>query len=265
MARLPGVRRLFRLPAAERDVSAAVDDELAFHVDMLTEQLIADGRSPEEARREAMLRFGDLGQVRQRCYDISSDREAAVRRTEFWTTLWQDLKYATRSLRRAPGFSFVILITLALGIGATTAMFSVVRGVLLRPLPFPEADRLVRLWPENPAANAGRGNVSTLEVEDWSRELTQFTAVGGFSTGEAVFGDAPEPLYVPTSHVTKGFFPALRTPAALGRTFSLEEHVAGPTAPLSSATGSGRINWAAIPQRWDARSGSTGRHTPSSA
>src|SRR3954452_7160178 len=174
MPHLPGVRRLFRLPSAERDVSAAVDDELSFHVDMLTDQLIADGRSPEEARLEAMRRFGDLGLVRQRCYDISTDREATVRRTEFWTTFRNDLTYAVRALRRTPGFSTVILLTLALGIGATTAMFSVVRGVLLRPLPYPNAEQLVRLWPANRGAKVDEGRISNLEMEDWARDLTAF-------------------------------------------------------------------------------------------
>jgi len=165
--RLSGVRRLFRLPRAERDVAAAVDDELRFHLQMLTEQLIGSGHAPEEARREAMRRFGDVDRVRRSCYDISTEHEASMRRTEQWTTLWQDVKYAARSLRRAPGFSLVILVTLALGIGATTAMFSVVRGVLLRPLPFPDANRVVQLWPENKGDNSGHGSVSSLELEDW--------------------------------------------------------------------------------------------------
>jgi predicted permease len=229
MPRLQGVRRLFRLPRAERDVAAAIDDELAFHIDMLTEQLVAAGRTPEEARREAMRRFGDLHDVRQRCYDISTTREASVRRTELWSTLWQDLSYAARSLRRAPGFSLVVLITAALGIGATTAMFSVVRGVLLRPLPFPNAEQVVRLWPANRGANVDRGYVSAIELEDWTRELTGFSAIGGFrmhATG-TVFGDGPEPAYVPMTHVSAGFFPALGTPAALGRTLVAGEHVVG--------------------------------------
>jgi predicted permease len=227
MARLAGVRRLFRLPRAERDVAAAVDDELGFHLQMLTEQLVASGFSPEEARREAMRRFGDLDRVRQRCYDISTDHEAAVRRSELFSTLWQDLTYATRSLRRAPGFALVVLVTLALGIGATTAMFSVVRGVLLRPLPFPDADRIVRMWPTNRGDNSGKGTVSSLEVEDWSRELTRFSAVGGYHGGEVVYGDAPEPTYVRSAHVSPGFFPALGTRPVLGRVFRPEEQIHG--------------------------------------
>ena len=209
-------------------MAGAVDDELTFHVEMLTERLLASGLSPDDARREAHRQFGDLEQIRQRCYDISSTREASVRRAEFWTTLWQDLKYAWRGLSRAPGFTSVVLVTLALGIGATTAMFSVVRGVLLRPLPFTEAERLVRLTPENRAAQGSTaGRVSSLEIEDWSRELTLFTAVAGFRAGEMVYGDAPEPLYVPVAHVSAGFFTALGTPAALGHVFRAEEHVAG--------------------------------------
>jgi predicted permease len=227
MARLAGVRRLFRLPRAERDVATAVDDELAFHLQMSIEQLIASGQTPEDARREAMHRFGDVDRVRRSCYDISTEREASVRRTELWTTVWQDLKYATRSLQRAPGFSLIILVTLALGIGATTAMFSVVRGVLLRPLPFPDADRVVRMWPENKADNSGHGNVSSLEMEDWRRELTRFSAVGGYGSGEMVYGDGPEPTYVRTAHVSDGFFKAMGATPMLGRVLRPEEHVAG--------------------------------------
>jgi predicted permease len=218
---------LFRLPRAERDVAAAVDDELTFHLQMLTEQFIASGHAPEEARREAMRRFGDVDRVRRSCYDISTEHEASMRRTELWTTLWQDVKYAARSLRRAPGFSLVILVTLALGIGAATAMFSVVRGVLLRPLPFPDASRVVRLWPENKADNSGRGSVSSLELEDWRRDLTRFTAVGGYSAGEMVYGDGPEPTYVRTTHVSDGFFETMGTPPMLGRVLRPEEHVVG--------------------------------------
>lgn len=227
MARLPGIRRLFRLSRDRRDVGADVDAELAFHVDMLIHDLIASGHTPDEARREAYERFGDVESVRQRCYDISSHREARVRRTELLSTMWQDVKYAARSLRRAPGFTTVVLLTLALGIGATTAMFSVVRGVLLRPLPYPHAERVVRITPGGPGKE--HGTLSAIEMNDWSRDLSTFSAVGGYRQWEtgSVYGDAPEPIYVKTTHVTAGFFPALGTRAELGRTFQPSDTVQG--------------------------------------
>jgi hypothetical protein len=105
------------------------------------------------------------------------------------------LRSALRQLRRTPAFSLVVLLTLGIGVGATTAMFSVVRGVLLRPLPFAEPERVVRLWPANRSAGVERGQLSATEIEDWARELRQFSAVGAFQTlGDGyVFGDGPEP------------------------------------------------------------------------
>ena len=227
MARLPGIRRLFRLSRDKRDVGGDVDAELAFHVDMLIHDLVAGGRTADEARREAYERFGDVESVRQRCYDISSHREARVRRTDLLSGLWQDVNYAARSLRRAPGFTVVVLLTLALGIGATTAMFSVVRGVLLRPLPYPDAERVVRIVPGGPGKD--HGYLSPLEMNDWSRDLGTFSAVGGYRQWEtgSVYGDAPEPIYVNTTHVTADFFPALGTRAELGRTFQPSDTVQG--------------------------------------
>ena len=229
VSRIPGVWRLVRLPPAERDVRAAVDDELAFHLDAVADELVAAGRSPEEARREAAARFGDLEQVRRHCYRIASHHQTAMRRTDHLAALWHDLAYATRGARRAPGFSLVVLLTLALCIGATTAMFSVVQGVLLRPLPFPDAARVVRLWPANRGADVARGELSALELEDWARELRGFTAVGGFRVlgNGPVFGDGAEPTYARTAYVSAGFFPALGTAAALGRTLAPGEHRVG--------------------------------------
>ena len=230
MARIPGIRRFLRLPSAERDVHALVDDEIAFHVDLLTEELVAQGRPPAEARREALRRFGNVDGVRRRCYEISHSHATAMRRRELLSTVRQDVVYAARGMRRARGFSLVVLVTLALGIGATTAMFSVVRGVLLRPLPFPDAERVVRLWPGNPKAVVERRAVSARELEDWERELRGFEAVGAFSVIPMahVYGErGAEPAYAKTSYVSRGFFPVLGTPARLGRTLRAEEHIAG--------------------------------------
>jgi predicted permease len=230
LRRFPGVRRLLRLPGAERDVGAAVDEELAFHVDMLAAELTAAGRAPDEARREALQRFGDLEAVRARCHHISSHRATTMRRHELLSTVWQDVVYAARGLRRTRGFSLVVLLTLALGIGATTAMFSVVRGVLLRPLPFPDAERVVRVWPGNPKVAVEGRVVSARELEDWERQLRGFEAVGAFGVipmGHVYGEGGAEPAYARTSYVSRGFFPALGTPARLGRTLRAEEHVDG--------------------------------------
>ncbi|CAA9503645.1 MAG: Acidobacterial duplicated orphan permease (function unknown), partial [uncultured Solirubrobacterales bacterium] len=137
---------------------------------------------------------------------------------------------AARGMRRARGFSVVVVLTLALGIAATTAMFSVVRGVLLRPLPFPDAERVVRLWPGNPEAVADRRVISAKELEDWERELRGFEAVGAFGVipmGHVYGEGGAEPAYARTSYVSRGFFPTLGTPARLGRTLRAEEHVVG--------------------------------------
>jgi predicted permease len=231
MPRIPGLRRFFRLPSAERDLDGAVEEELRFHLDMLVAEGRAAGRDTAEARREAAHRFGDVQRVRERCHDISSSHEHAMRRSELFATIRQDLTYALRSLRATPGFTLVVLLTLALGIGATTAIFSVVRGVLLRPLPFPQAEQVVRLWPANPATGLNDETVSVTELEDWERELRSFQAVGAFRTfgGGTVLGDRADPVYTQTAYVSRGFFPAIGTRALLGRTLLPEEHVPGPS------------------------------------
>jgi predicted permease len=153
-----------------------------------------------------------------------------MRPARILSQLWQDLGYAVRGARRTPGFSLVVLLTLALGIGATTAMFDVVRGVLLRPLPFPEPERVVRLWPANRGAEVDRGEVSATELDDWTRELRSFTAVGAFRVlgNGMVFGEAgAEPTYARVAYVSSGFFPAVAAAAALGRTLSAAEHAVG--------------------------------------
>ena len=231
MPRIPGLRRFFRLPSADRDVDGAVDDELRFHLDMLADEFRAAGHDTLESRREAARRFGDVERVRERCQDISSRHEDTVRRTELLASLRQDVAFALRSLRAAPGFTLIVLLTLALGIGATTAIFSVVRGVLLRPLAFPNAEQVVLLWPANPTTGLKDESVSVTELEDWERELQRsFQAVGAFRTlGDGmVYGEGRERVHAQTAYVSRGFFPALGTRAMLGRTLLPEEHVPGP-------------------------------------
>jgi hypothetical protein len=125
--------RFFRRAQME----AQLEKELRFHLDQREADLIARGRSPAEARREARLALGGPEQVKEQCRDARGAR--------WLEELRQDASYAARAFRRKPGFPLVTLLVLALGIGATTVMFAVVESVLLRPLPFPHPDRLVTL------------------------------------------------------------------------------------------------------------------------
>ncbi len=111
-----------------------------------------------------------------------------MRLSESLESVVQDGKYALRSLRRAPGFALVALLTLALGIGANTALFSVVRGVLLRPLPYPESERLVRVWPASPENGVERGALSSVDLADWRARQHGFEALGGYWYAEGMSG-----------------------------------------------------------------------------
>src|SRR5689334_19376873 len=127
------VRALLRADAVDREL----DDEIRQHLDVLTEEHIARGLSPEAARAAARREFGPVTPI------VEASRDA--RGVSAIVNMLADLRYGLRLMRRAPGFSAAVVLTVALGIGATTAMFSVVYGVVLRPLPYPDADRLVNL------------------------------------------------------------------------------------------------------------------------
>ena len=120
-----------------KPVTGELDHELQFHIEQLTRDKIAQGMTPAQARREANLEFGGAESVKEDLRD--------VHRVPVWDTLLSNLKYAWRSLRAAPSFSITVIGTLTLGIGANTAVFSAIDAVLLRPLPYPNADRLLVL------------------------------------------------------------------------------------------------------------------------
>lgn len=144
--------------------------------------------------------------------------------------LIQDLRYALRHLRRRPGFAAVVVVTLGLGIGANTAVFSVVDAVLLRPLPYPEADRLVRLWSAYPERGVEQGTASPLDLADWRAQSETVQAMGGWSSVQLsglVLQRDGVPLELRTEYVTEGFFGALGAGARLGRTLSTEDHEDG--------------------------------------
>ena len=214
-----------------RRVTDEVDAELAFHIARRVDELIAQGLSPAEAQREAAQRFGNLEFTRQYCRDEDVRREREQRHTTMIDELKQDLLYALRALRSAPGFTTVALLTLALGIGANTAIFSVVRAVLLSPLPFPDADRVVRIWHSNPGENDLRSQVSEPDFKEWSAATKRFTSLAAYwfspggSSADLTGIGAPERIQ--GAFFTPTFFETLGARAAIGRTIRPDEAVVG--------------------------------------
>jgi putative ABC transport system permease protein len=141
------------------------------------------------------------------------------------STLFQDIRYGLRMLLKHKGFTAVAVVALGLGIGANTAIFSLVNGVLLRPLPFPDAERIISIEGKNPAAGiTTESNVSFLDFTDWSQQTDIFASTAAYWTGTANFGaDGEEPERVPRAGVTAGFFSVLGVQPALGRTFVPED------------------------------------------
>src|SRR5438270_7504811 len=222
------LRSLFRRPNVEFEL----ETELRFHLDQLIEENISSGMPPEEARRVARVTLGGIAHWEEECRDM--------RRVNFVEDLLQDLRYTIRSLSKSPGFTGVVVATLALGIGANTAIFTIVHGVLLRPLDYPKPDQLMYLTAESPAIGGTRNALSAPEYTEFRQMNQSFAAVGAYSTGGAAYttgevnltaGDRP--LRVRSISVDAHLLEALGIQPEQGRFFSDEEteHWTGMLAP----------------------------------
>ncbi len=222
-------RLVYRLWALvrKRRLDHELDGEVRAHLELFEREAIANGMSPEEARRLARIRFGGVEQMKEEHRD---------RRSVRWIeTLLRDFRYGLASLVRNPGFAIVAIAVLALGIGANTAMFSIVDAVLLKPLPFPEPDRIVRLW-EAPRPDA-RNATSTPDFQDWRRLNNAFEAMAAeMSRAVALTGEG-EPVRLDAALVTAEYFQVYGATALLGRTFAAGDDQPGadPTVVLSYA------------------------------
>jgi putative ABC transport system permease protein len=202
-------------------VTAEVDDEFAFHLDMRTRELIATGLTPEEARGAALRQFGDVNDATTYCRRTGERRERRIMRTEWFLGLGQDLRFALRTLRRSPAFTVVAALTLALGIGANTAIFSVVRGILLRPLPFRDPSQLVMV----PATYQGkRIPVSPANAYDWRSQNRSFSGMAMATNHSAVITGNGDPERLRGFDVGPDLFGILGVNALRGRSmFSADE------------------------------------------
>ena len=209
---------LFVKSRMEDDLS----EELQFHLRSEIQKNIVAGMNPEEARYAALRRFGGVDQVKQECRD--------VRGLRLIEEAWQDLRYGLRMLLKNPGFTAVVVLTLALGIGANTAIFTIVHGVLLRPLDYPKPDQLMYLTAESPAIGGTRNALSAPEYTEFRQMNRSFAAVGAYSTGGAAYttgevnlttGDRP--LRVRSISVDAHLLKALSIQPEQGRFFSDEE------------------------------------------
>jgi putative ABC transport system permease protein len=234
MARIPGIRRLFRLPSSEEGVKADVEREIAFHVEQRTQELIARGAEPEAARVTALAEFGDVQEAKVELEQIGRRRLRHVQRAGWWSDLGQDLRYGARSLVHAPLFSIVAIVTLALGIGANAAVFGVVKSVLLDRLPYTDADRLARVYGRLLDGSQDRAPLSAGTVDTIVKRQRSFERLTAYvdRTNDAIYGGDVSPRVVQTAWVEPGFFDTLGVSAALGRTFRPEDATSG-LVPLS--------------------------------
>jgi len=211
-----GLRRL-RILFRKEEVDAELDAELRHHIELEARELERQGMDPEEARREAHRRFGGVERTKERVRDERGGR--------LLDDLIQDLGYGIRTLRKSPGFTASALLILALGIGASTALFGVVEGVLLEPLPFPQSDRLVRVWPASPSRGIERAAFSYPDFRDWRARSDATVGMGLYTELPAdypILGDAG-PEEVETVWVGGDFFGTLGVDAAVGRTIRPRE------------------------------------------
>jgi putative ABC transport system permease protein len=225
--------KLWRMLAGRRALPRDLGAEIDAHMEFAVEENIARGMPPDQARAAARRHLGNPTRI----------QESAV---EAWTfpaleTIAQDLRYGLRGLRRSPGFSLVVVLTLALGIGANTAIFSVVDAVLLRPLPYPAAERLVQLGESDPKAEGI--SVTWVNYQHWRNENRSFEEMAGFETAHLTLTGRGDPVLTRAGLVTHAFFGLAGAHPVLGRLFGPADDRPGaaPTAVLDYRFWTGRL------------------------
>src|ERR1039458_725764 len=188
-------------------------DEIKAHLELEADELRSKGLSEEEAHRLARVAFGNVPATQERFHMRN--------RVPWFENLLRDINFAARQVVKNPGFAVVVIFTLALGIGASTSIFSVADAVLLRPLPYPNPQQLVRVWEQ--MANGHRPNVAESNFEDFLAQNNTFASLAAYDYGVASVSGGSEPARVNIAGVSSGFFPTLGVQPLRGRLFSADE------------------------------------------
>src|SRR4051794_19946438 len=200
-----------------RRVDEELDRELRFHVEHEAQEYMSQGMSPDAARNAALRRLGGVSQVQEECRDM--------RRVQTIENLTQDLRYGLRSLGRSPGFTTVIVLTLALAIGANSAIFSVIEGVLLRPLPYRDPDRVVRVFTRN--ASFPKFPMNHFDFRDVRSNSKKFESLALYTRTDLQLSGSGEPARLTGFRVSTGFFHVLGISPARGREFGPGDELPG--------------------------------------
>jgi putative ABC transport system permease protein len=219
---IPRLTSLWRNLFHKERVDQESREEIRAYLDILTEEKIRQGLSPREARRNALVELGGVEQVEERVREIRMGR--------FIETVWRDVRTGVRALVHSPVFTVVTVLSLALGIGANTAIFSVVNGLLLRPLPYPESEQIVHVWhtpPQQSFPGLDRFSVSPANYFDWKSQSTAFEQMAVYYDMGLSLSTSNDPLPLIGAAVSSEFFSVLRLNPMQGRTFTPDEEQPG--------------------------------------
>src|SRR6516165_5531359 len=198
------LRSLFRRTQVDQEL----DDELRDHLEQATEEYVAKGMTQEEARRRARLDLGGIEQTKEKCRD--------ARRVNWMQDLAQDLRYGLRILRKSPAFTSVAILTLALGIGATTAIFSALNPILFAPLPYPRAGQVMMIWD---VFEGSRSDVTFHTFRELTNRSYSFQSTAALEAWRPTVTGTSEPERIEGQSVTADYFRVLGIPPSLGRDF----------------------------------------------
>jgi hypothetical protein len=209
-------RSLFR----KAELDSEMEEEMRSHVEMQTSENIVVGMAPDEARYAALHQFGWKETLKERCRE--------QRGVSWLEDFAKDVRYGVRMLWKNPGFTCAVVLTLALGIGANTAIFSVVNAVLLKQLPFPHPERITMIWDGNPSLNLGNDlPPETLDLPEWRSQAKSFEQLAAFRPRPADISERGDPERVDSVDVTANLFSVLGIQPMYGRSFAVEEEKPG--------------------------------------